>query len=306
MNILAFGIRNLRGPDLFIILLIVLVLFGGKKLHDLARSIGQSMNEFKKAREDFDRDLDHSGTQPQLGPCPQQIAAVPIAVRDSCSPSPLNLPRRIWCTKTWRPNFLTTSLGYRTRGTRWAAPDFGTNKTAFTMTNLRLDGRQIPLRTRSLVGLIPLIAVEVIETSQIEKMPGFKKRMDWFFGYRGDLNSLVTYGEQCSHFCHRMLAIPGIDFLSAIPLDSYRCDRAPRGIGFKARYHCICKQLNIRMFERRFDATDVCIRVGIDQTRKTVARAEADAAAFLAVFFIQHDTQRCMKRLQTQPREVVT
>ena len=42
------------------------------------------------------------------------------------------------------------------------------------------DGRQIPLRTRSLVGLIPLIAVEVLETAQIEKLPGFKKRMEWF------------------------------------------------------------------------------------------------------------------------------
>jgi Sec-independent protein translocase protein TatA len=52
----------------------------------LARSIGQSMNEFRKAREDFERDLHNSGTQPsqpQLGPCAQQIAAVPSAVRDS-------------------------------------------------------------------------------------------------------------------------------------------------------------------------------------------------------------------------------
>jgi hypothetical protein len=73
--------------------------------------------------------------------------------------------------------------------------------------------------------------------------------------------------------------VTGIDFLSATPLDSYRCDRAPRGIGFKARYHCICKQRNIRMFERRFDATDVCISLGIDQTRKTVARAAADAVS---------------------------
>jgi sec-independent protein translocase protein TatA len=40
MNILAFGIGNLGGPDLFIILLIVLVLFGAKKLPDLARSPG--------------------------------------------------------------------------------------------------------------------------------------------------------------------------------------------------------------------------------------------------------------------------
>ena len=52
MNILALGIGNLGGPDLLIILLIVLVLFGAKKLPDLARSLGQSMNEFRKARMD--------------------------------------------------------------------------------------------------------------------------------------------------------------------------------------------------------------------------------------------------------------
>jgi sec-independent protein translocase protein TatA len=64
MNILAFGIGNLGGPDLFIILLIVLVLFGAKKLPDLARSLGQSMNEFRKAREDIDRELHNAGAQP--------------------------------------------------------------------------------------------------------------------------------------------------------------------------------------------------------------------------------------------------
>jgi TatA/E family protein of Tat protein translocase len=57
MNMLAFGLGNLGGPDLFFILLIVLILFGAKKLPDLARSLGQSMNEFRKAREDFDREL---------------------------------------------------------------------------------------------------------------------------------------------------------------------------------------------------------------------------------------------------------
>ncbi len=57
MNLLALGIGNLGGPDLLIILLIVLVLFGAKKLPDLARSLGQSMNEFKKAREEIDKEL---------------------------------------------------------------------------------------------------------------------------------------------------------------------------------------------------------------------------------------------------------
>jgi sec-independent protein translocase protein TatA len=64
MNTLALGIGNLGGPDLFIILLIVLVLFGAKKLPDLARSLGQSMNEFRKAREDIDRELHNAGARP--------------------------------------------------------------------------------------------------------------------------------------------------------------------------------------------------------------------------------------------------
>jgi sec-independent protein translocase protein TatA len=69
MNMLALGFGNFGGPDLFIILLIVLVLFGAKKLPELARSLGQSMNEFRKAREEFDRELHTAGNdvkgQPQ-------------------------------------------------------------------------------------------------------------------------------------------------------------------------------------------------------------------------------------------------
>ena len=64
MNTLALGLGNLAGPDLLIILLIVFVLFGAKKLPDLARSIGQSMNEFRKAREDLDRELKDAVAQP--------------------------------------------------------------------------------------------------------------------------------------------------------------------------------------------------------------------------------------------------
>jgi sec-independent protein translocase protein TatA len=48
---LALGLGNLAGSDLFVILLIVLVLFGAKRLPEVARSLGQSMNEFKNARE---------------------------------------------------------------------------------------------------------------------------------------------------------------------------------------------------------------------------------------------------------------
>jgi TatA/E family protein of Tat protein translocase len=41
----------------------VLVLFGAKKLPELARGLGQSMNEFRKAREDFDTELNAAGNE---------------------------------------------------------------------------------------------------------------------------------------------------------------------------------------------------------------------------------------------------
>ena len=79
MNILALGIGNLGGPDLFIILLIVLVLFGAKKLPDLARSMGQSINEFRKAREDIDRELNNTISQPSRPPVYQSTQQVASA-----------------------------------------------------------------------------------------------------------------------------------------------------------------------------------------------------------------------------------
>ena len=45
-------IRNIGGPEILIILVVVLLLFGAKKLPDLARSIGASAKEFKKGVED--------------------------------------------------------------------------------------------------------------------------------------------------------------------------------------------------------------------------------------------------------------
>jgi sec-independent protein translocase protein TatA len=74
MNMLALGFGNFGGPDLFIILLIVLVLFGAKKLPELARSLGQSMNEFRKAREEFDRELHTAGNDVKGKPQTYQAA----------------------------------------------------------------------------------------------------------------------------------------------------------------------------------------------------------------------------------------
>lgn len=47
----------LGGQELWIVFFLLLLLFGAKKLPELARGIGKSMGEFKKAREDFEREI---------------------------------------------------------------------------------------------------------------------------------------------------------------------------------------------------------------------------------------------------------
>jgi sec-independent protein translocase protein TatA len=58
-----------------LILIIVLVLFGAKKLPELARSLGQSMNEFRKAREEFDRELQSASNDVRAQTHPVQPTA---------------------------------------------------------------------------------------------------------------------------------------------------------------------------------------------------------------------------------------
>jgi sec-independent protein translocase protein TatA len=60
MNFLAL-LSNFGGPDLIIILLIILVLFGAKKLPELARGIGQAVKEFQKAKDEFSDELHNAG-----------------------------------------------------------------------------------------------------------------------------------------------------------------------------------------------------------------------------------------------------
>jgi hypothetical protein len=58
----------------------------------------------------------------------------------------------------------------------------------FFYDRLRLpDGATVPLRVRSVVGLMPLFAVETIESEVIDRLPGFRERMDWYLTNRPDL-----------------------------------------------------------------------------------------------------------------------
>ena len=61
----------------------------------------------------------------------------------------------------------------------------------FYYDQLRLGGNAVPLKVRSMVGLVPLFACLVLEDEVIKKLPGFKKRLDWFLKNRQDLASQV-------------------------------------------------------------------------------------------------------------------
>jgi hypothetical protein len=63
----------------------------------------------------------------------------------------------------------------------------------FYYDKLHVDHTEIPLRIRSLVGVIPLFAVEILEQDTLDKLPGFRKRLTWFLNNRQDLAQHVAY-----------------------------------------------------------------------------------------------------------------
>jgi hypothetical protein len=76
----------------------------------------------------------------------------------------------------------------------------------FYYDQLHADGREYPLRVRSLVGLLPLIAVEVLEDEVVDALPAFKRRMQWFLQNRPDLGEHVT--TKTGEHGHMLLAVP--------------------------------------------------------------------------------------------------
>jgi hypothetical protein len=111
---------------------------------------------------------------------------------------------------------------------------------------LRTEGYTTPLRIRSMVGIIPLFAVEVLEQDTIDQLPAFKKRMEWFLNHRRDLAAHVTYcrsdaseDDAPDHEDHRLLAIPSRQRLERVL--KYVLDEneflSPYGIRALSRVH---------------------------------------------------------------------
>jgi len=107
----------------------------------------------------------------------------------------------------------------------------------FYYDHLHADGRDVPLRIRSLVGLVPLIAVEILEQETLDRLPDFSKRMRWFLENRRDLVHQIACMP--ARGGRRLLAIPSRDRLDR--LLHYLLDEneflSPYGIRSLSRIH---------------------------------------------------------------------
>ena len=86
----------------------------------------------------------------------------------------------------------------------------------FYYDQLQMDGQSIPLRLRSMVGIIPLFAVEFIEEDRLDRLPGFAKRTRWFLKHRQDLAAHISYMEREGKSGLRLLAIPSKERLERV------------------------------------------------------------------------------------------
>jgi hypothetical protein len=68
-------------------------------------------------------------------------------------------------------------------------------------------GREIPLKIQSMVGLIPLFAVETLEPELMQELPEFAGRLKWVLDHRPELAKLVSHWEECGVGERRLLSL---------------------------------------------------------------------------------------------------
>ena len=101
------------------------------------------------------------------------------------------------------------------------------------------DGTHFPMKIRSMVGLIPLFAVETLEPELLDKLPDFKRRLEWFIDNRPDLTENLACMRTEGMGERRLLSIANQDQLRRIL--RYMLDEreflSPYGIRALSQFH---------------------------------------------------------------------
>ena len=69
------------------------------------------------------------------------------------------------------------------------------------------DGENVPMKIQSIVGLIPLLAVEVLDPEVLEKLPEFTSRMEWYLKHRSQMAGLVSDWKICGRENRKLLSL---------------------------------------------------------------------------------------------------
>lgn len=78
------------------------------------------------------------------------------------------------------------------------------------------NGEDITLKVRSMVGLIPLFAVETLDEGLLDELPEFKARLEWYLAYRPELTALVSHWQEPGQGDRRLLSLLRGDRMKAV------------------------------------------------------------------------------------------
>jgi hypothetical protein len=81
---------------------------------------------------------------------------------------------------------------------------------------LHRDGTRLPIKVRSMVGLTPLFAVATIDAATLDRLPGFKRRLEWFVEHRPDLTANIASLRALGREERRLVAIVDRDKLARV------------------------------------------------------------------------------------------
>ncbi|HEX8737949.1 MAG TPA: hypothetical protein VF721_21635, partial [Pyrinomonadaceae bacterium] len=132
---------------------------------------------------------------------------------------------------------------------------------------LHLDGKQIPLKMRSMVGLIPLFAVETIEEAWLAELPDFRRRMEWFLEHRPDLTDAIECAQLPGREKRRILAV-------------VNRERLKRVLRVMLSENEFLSDYGIRAVSRWHKSNPYTLRLGSEEYRLDYEPAESRSGSF--------------------------